>query len=85
MFQFQFAHIYGTLYRYMFDSSILSQSRLAVHLGRLLEQDVAVFRSTTDVNYFGVVNTVKAAVPRMVERGEGQVVIVASVMAIIGA
>ena len=43
-----------------------------------------VFRSTMDVNYFGVVNTLKAAVPRMVERGEGQVVIVASVMAIIG-
>lgn len=52
--------------------------------GRLLEQDVAVFRSTMDVNYFGVVNSVKAAVPRMVARGEGQVVIVASVMAIIG-
>jgi len=37
-----------------------------------------------DVNYFGVLNTIKAAVPRMVERGEGSVIIVASVMAIIG-
>ena len=57
----------------------------AVDAGRILEQDMAIFEKTLAVNYSGVVHTVKAAVPGMVARREGQVVIIASVMAIIGA
>ena len=55
-----------------------------VGAGRILEQDTAIFEKTMGVNYFGVVHTVKAAVPGMVARRDGQVVIIASVMAIIG-
>ncbi len=57
----------------------------AIDAGRILEQDMAIFDKTLAVNYSGVVHTVKAAVPGMVARREGQVVIIASVMAIIGA
>ena len=46
---------------------------------------MSVFEKTMAVNYIGVVHTVKAAVPGMVARRNGQVVIVASVMAVIGA
>ena len=46
---------------------------------------MAIFEKTLAVNYSGVVHTVKAAVPGMVARREGQVVLIASVMAIIGA
>ncbi len=56
----------------------------AVGAGRILEQDMDIFDKTLAVNYCGVVHTVKAAVPGMVARREGQVVIIASVMAIIG-
>ena len=56
----------------------------AFDAGRILEQDMAIFDKTLAVNYCGVVHTVKAAVPGMVARREGQVVIIASVMAIIG-
>lgn len=38
-----------------------------------------------DLNYMGVVNVLKAALPGMTARGQGHVVVVSSVMAIIGA
>ena len=58
---------------------------MLVDAGRILEQDISIFERTLAVNYFGVVHTVKAAVPGMVARREGQVVIIGSVMSIIGA
>jgi len=41
--------------------------------------DPAVFRRHMEVNYLGVVNALMALLPRMCERGSGQVAIVASV------
>ena len=61
-----------------------SHDRTSVGTGRILEQDTAIFEKTMNVNYYGVVHTVKAAVPGMVARREGQVVLIASVMAVIG-
>ncbi len=52
--------------------------------GRFLEQDISVYKQTMDINYFGTLNVVKAAVPGMVERRAGQVVIVASALAVCG-
>lgn len=52
--------------------------------GKFLEQDAQVFHDTMQLNYMGTVNVLKAALPGMVQRGEGHIVVVASVMAIIG-
>jgi short-subunit dehydrogenase len=52
--------------------------------GRFMEQDVSVFSDTMQLNYMGTVNVLKAALPGLVQRGEGHVVLVASVMAVIG-
>ncbi len=53
--------------------------------GKFLQQDVEVFSSTMALNYMGVVNVLKAALPGLVARRRGHVVVVSSVMAIIGA
>ena len=37
------------------------------HPGYFLEQSVDVFRQEMELNYFGTLNTVKAAVPLMIE------------------
>jgi short-subunit dehydrogenase len=50
-----------------------------------MEQDVSVFSDTMQLNYMGTVNVLKAALPGLVQRGEGHIVLVASVMAVIGA
>mmetsp|Transcript_3625 Transcript_3625/g.10504 ORF Transcript_3625/g.10504 Transcript_3625/m.10504 type:complete len:325 (-) Transcript_3625:661-1635(-) len=52
--------------------------------GKFLQQEASVFSRTMDLNYMGVVNVLKAALPGMTARGQGHVVVVSSVMAIIG-
>ncbi|GMH45680.1 hypothetical protein BSKO_13643 [Bryopsis sp. KO-2023] len=52
--------------------------------GRFLELDLDAFKAQMDVNYIGTVTTVKAVVPEMVERRLGEVVIIASALAVIG-
>ena len=47
-------------------------------LGRVVDQDVEVFRRVMDINYNGVVNVAKATLPGMLERGEGDLVNFAS-------
>ncbi len=44
-----------------------------------------MFRRTMDLNYMGTVHAVKAALPHMVERGAGHIVLVASAAAVCGA
>lgn len=52
--------------------------------GYFLAQDMSVFRKMMDLNYFGVVHTVKAALPAMIERNEAaHIVIVSSACALI--
>jgi NAD(P)-dependent dehydrogenase (short-subunit alcohol dehydrogenase family) len=47
-------------------------------LGKLLEQDLATLHRIMDINYGGVVNTTRATLPRMLERGRGDFVMFAS-------
>jgi NAD(P)-dependent dehydrogenase (short-subunit alcohol dehydrogenase family) len=53
--------------------------------GRFLEQEMAIFESTMDVNYFGTLRMLKSAIPGMVGRGEGEVVLISSSAAVCGA
>lgn len=50
--------------------------------GLFLEQPVGVFREQMDLNYFGTLHTVKAALPAMAEARSGVVVIVSSALAL---
>ena len=52
--------------------------------GLFVEQDVAVFQRQMEVNYLGSVRAVKCALPGMLARGRGQVVLVASVVGFAG-
>ncbi|TMW55940.1 hypothetical protein Poli38472_008588 [Pythium oligandrum] len=53
--------------------------------GMFLEQEVSVFRKMMDLNYFGVVHTVRAALPAMIKaKNQGQIVIVASACSLLG-
>ena len=47
-------------------------------LGRVVDQDVEVFRRVMDINYNGVVNVSKAVLPKLLERGEGELINFAS-------
>ena len=47
-------------------------------LGRVLDQDLEVFQRVMDINYNGVVNVSKTVLPRMLERGEGDLINFAS-------
>lgn len=53
--------------------------------GYFLEQDVSVFRKMMDVDYFGTLYAIKAALPAMVaaDRGDGQIVLVSSGLGLI--
>lgn len=47
--------------------------------GRLLEQDADLIRRIMDINYVGTVNVCQSVLPRMLERGRGDLVNFASV------
>ena len=47
-------------------------------LGRLLDQDRETILRIMDINYGGVVNVAKAALPAMIERGRGDMILFAS-------
>jgi short-subunit dehydrogenase len=51
--------------------------------GYFLEQDVSVFKKAMDTNYMSTVHLIKAAAPAMVDRRQGQIVIVASAAAVV--
>lgn len=52
--------------------------------GLFLEQDVATFRSSMELIYMGTVQTIKAVIKPMVERRDGQIIIVGSAMSVVG-
>jgi 3-dehydrosphinganine reductase len=52
------------------------------HVGYFQDLNSDVFRRLMDVNYFGTLNIVRAAVPAMIRRGEGHIVNVSSFAAI---
>ncbi|KAF1794427.1 NAD(P)-binding domain [Phytophthora cactorum] len=56
--------------------------------GYFLEQDVSLYKKIMDVNYFGTLHTIKAALPAMVQRSEeggegGHIVLVSSGLGLI--
>ncbi|CAI5701140.1 hypothetical protein KXD40_004280 [Peronospora effusa] len=56
--------------------------------GYFLDQDVSLFKKSMDVNYFGTLHTIKAALPAMVEHSEergqdGHIVLVSSGLGLI--
>lgn len=56
----------------------------AAHPGYFHEQDLSVFEHTMRLNYLGTVATIKGLYGRMVGRGSGHIVIVASALALMG-
>lgn len=48
--------------------------------GKILDHDVSNIRLVMDINYGGMVNVVKAALPGMVENGRGDVIIFSSML-----
>lgn len=52
--------------------------------GKFAEMDLSVFRSMMDINYFGTVHTIKAALPGMAQRGSGHIVNFASLAGMFG-
>lgn len=53
------------------------------HPGYFLENDVSVFHKMMDLNYFGTLHAIKAALPAMVAKDEGgQIVLVSSGLAL---
>mmetsp|Transcript_66421 Transcript_66421/g.110441 ORF Transcript_66421/g.110441 Transcript_66421/m.110441 type:complete len:332 (-) Transcript_66421:550-1545(-) len=51
--------------------------------GLFLELPIKTFEQQMDVNYLGTLRTIKAVVPQMVDRQRGQVIIVASALAVV--
>lgn len=50
-----------------------------------MKQDMDDFESTMQLNYFGTLRVIKAALPSMVERRQGEIVLVSSAAAVVGA
>lgn len=59
--------------------AILVNNAGIMPIGPFLDQDVALARRAVDVNLHGVLNGIRAALPRMVGRGGGHIVNIASV------
>ena len=63
---------------------VLVASAGASRPGYFTELDDDVFRSQMELNYFGVLNAVRAVAPSMVERRTGSIIAVASTVALMG-
>lgn len=64
--------------------AVSRSTHLQLHTGLFLEQGPAVFEHQMRVNYLGTVNTIQAALPGMLQRRRGRVVLVSSGLAIVG-
>eukprot|EP00928_Gymnodinium_smaydae_P080039 TRINITY_DN63838_c0_g1_i1.p1 TRINITY_DN63838_c0_g1~~TRINITY_DN63838_c0_g1_i1.p1 ORF type:complete len:332 (-),score=48.81 TRINITY_DN63838_c0_g1_i1:231-1226(-) len=63
--------------------SFLITSAGASYPGYFLEQDVATFQRTMNLNYMGNVHAIKAVAPLMKDNGGGNIMIVASAAAVV--
>lgn len=52
--------------------------------GRILEQDMKDYETTMQLNYFGTLRVIKAALPDMVKRKAGELVLISSAAAVAG-
>ena len=60
------------------DVDVLVANAGLTHYRPFAEQPLDEIRQMNDVNWLGTLHTVRAALPRMIERGSGQIVIVSS-------
>jgi 3-dehydrosphinganine reductase len=63
---------------------ILINSAGIVYPGYFEKLPLSTFRHQMDVNYFGTLHTVKAVLPRMMDRGSGHIVNISSIGGIFG-
>ncbi|MEA4907570.1 MAG: SDR family oxidoreductase [Chloroflexi bacterium] len=61
---------------------VLVNSAGFVEPGRFDEQDIALFRSMNDIDYYGTVYASRLVVPGMVQRGSGTIVNISSMLGI---
>ena len=52
--------------------------------GKFAEMDLSIFRAMMEVNYFGTLYTIKAALPGMIQRGSGHIVNISSLAGMFG-
>lgn len=64
---------------------VLINSAGIVHPGYVEALPLSTFRHQMDVNYFGTLHAVRAALPYMLERGRGHIVNISSMGGIVGA
>jgi 3-dehydrosphinganine reductase len=64
--------------------SLLIASAGIARPGYFVEQTIDIFEQTMAVNYFGSLYAIKAVLPRMQERREGQIVLISSGAGLIG-
>ena len=53
--------------------------------GFFLKQGMDDFETTMQLNYFGTLRVIKAALPAMIEQRQGEIVLVSSAAAVVGA
>jgi 3-dehydrosphinganine reductase len=75
----QAAHMVAEVTRQDGTPDLLINSAGITMPGYIQKLGLEVFREMMDVNYFGTVNTVKAVLPGMIERGSGHIVNFSSV------
>ena len=66
------------------DCDIVVSAAGGAEPGHFLELDAETFRRQIDLNYLGVVDTIRAVLPSMVRRGRGHLVVVSSVAGLFG-
>jgi 3-dehydrosphinganine reductase len=66
------------------EPDLLVTSAGIAHPGYFQELPLTVFEQTMAINYFGTLYCLKAVVPAMVQRGQGQIVLVSSGAGLIG-
>jgi 3-dehydrosphinganine reductase len=63
---------------------LLVTSAGIAHPGHFEELDNQVFQKAMDINYFGTLNTIRAAAPAMRQSGKGHIVMISSGAALVG-
>ena len=79
----QVEQIVGTIIEEVGIPDILINSAGITYPGYLDKLDLEVIQQLMDVNYLGIVNTTKAVLPGMLDRGSGSIVNISSMAAII--
>ena len=65
-------------------TAVATATAAAAAAGLFVEQGPEAFARQMTVNYLGTVHTLQAALPGMLERRQGRVVVVASALAVLG-